>query len=276
MNPPADCRSPDSHPGASGTHLAGSHETGQACPPWAELGPGSADLQNGDRGGGEPGPHAVQDVRRQCAARGTTDRIGDSSCQHEREYPDGRVVPDHHDGPGRRRRATDDADQPSRGRAINVVIKYHRYRCPECDRGELPCLTSPAGCRAQNLVGNAVRIPEPPPHSGNIQATSAGKRPVMIRHPGPSRLRMPDQHQPSTLPRCHGHSVPGPIQRVPALENAVTASERRKPGPFRAPGPGAAAGGHRGRRCECRTRTILPGLQCEAGKIGADQAHGAE
>jgi len=65
----ADYRSRDSHPGASGTHLAGSHETGQACPPWAELGPGSADLQNGDRGGGEPGPHAVQDVRRQCAAR---------------------------------------------------------------------------------------------------------------------------------------------------------------------------------------------------------------
>jgi len=49
----------------------------------------------------------------------------------------------------------------------------------------------------------------------------------MIWHPGPGRLRMPDQHQPSTLPRCHGHSVPGPIQQVPALENAVTASERR-------------------------------------------------
>jgi len=224
MAPGRICRSQDSHPGASGTHLTGSHETGQACPPWAERGPGSADVQNGDRSGGELGPHAVQDVRPQRAARGTTDRIGDRSCQHEREYPDGRVMPDHHDGPGRRRRATDDADQLSRGCVINAVIKYHRYRCLECDRGELPCLTSPAGCRAQNLVGNAMRIPEPPPHSGSIPATSAGQRPIMIWHRGPGRLGMPDQHQPPTLPRCHDHSVPGPIRQVSALQNALTAS----------------------------------------------------
>jgi hypothetical protein len=147
-------------------------------------------------------------------------------------------MPDHHDGPGRRRRATDDADQPSRGCVINVVIKYHRYRCPECGRGELPCLTSPTGCRAQNLIGNAVRIPEPPPHGGSIPATSAGKRPIMIWHPGPGRLGMPEQHQPSMLPRCHGHSVPGPVQQVPALENVVTASGHRKPGPDESGQPG--------------------------------------
>jgi len=138
-------------------------------------------------------------------------------------------MPGHHHGPGRRRRAADDADQPGRGRVINVVIKYHRYRSPERDRGELPCLTSPAGCRAQNLVRNAARIPEPPPHGGSIPVTSAGKRPVMMWRPGPGRLGMPDQHQPPALPTCHDHSVPGPIRQVPALQNAVPRAAR-KPG----------------------------------------------
>jgi hypothetical protein len=138
-------------------------------------------------------------------------------------------MPDHRDGPSRWRRATDDADQPGRRCVINAVIKYHRYRCPERGRGELPCLTSPACCGAQHLVGNALRIPEPPAHSGSIPATSAGKRPIVIWHRGPGRLGMADQHQPPALPRCHDHSVPGPIRQVSALPNALTASVARKP-----------------------------------------------
>ena len=72
--------------------LAGSHEVGQPCCPWAELIPGPGEIEDRDGGGGELGSHAVERGRRCGVAHGA--QVGrQSGCgQRDREFLDGGIV----------------------------------------------------------------------------------------------------------------------------------------------------------------------------------------
>ena len=75
--------------------------------------------------------------------------------------------------------------------------------------GELPRLTGTAGRGAQHLVGHMVGSAQPAPHDGRIPTATLPERPLMVRHVGPSRLSMPQQHKLPAYGFRHVHSFAG-------------------------------------------------------------------